>query len=121
MTAQNYKYSFRKKVYEEKNSILFYFYLIAMYWLHSMKPFIRMVRCQVRIWTNGEFYLSSSLLHDSVSYFLFRIGKKKMGIAKERLILSSLLGGTSGWLSSFVNTHIHDLSGSFFPDSILTP
>ena len=51
------------------------------------------------------------------TFVLTRLGKK-WDVLQNALILS-LLGGMfiSGWLSSFVNTYIHDFLGVLFPDS----
>lgn len=105
--------SFRKKVYEEKQYFI-YFYFIAMYWF-TVWNHLLYGRFEVRcgIWTNGSFYLSSSLLHDSGSLFSLPYWEK-WELPKKVLILS-LLGGMFllGWLSSFANTYIHDLLGFF--------
>lgn len=102
----------------KKSSILFIFILLLCIGLQYETIYLYgrfEVRCG--IWTNGSFYLSSSLLHDSGSLFSLPYWEK-WELPKKVLILS-LLGGMflSGWLSSFANTYIHDLLGVLFPDS----
>ncbi len=108
---------FRKKCMKKKN-ILFIFILLLCIGLQY----------ETSYFTNGSMSLADYKLMGvalflalfymiPATFVLTRLGKK-WDVLQNALILS-LLGGMfiSGWLSSFVNTYIHDFLGVLFPDS----